>query len=194
MGLLDMLTPHAHETPPDYEAGGAQPSKEHGGHLADRRVEQSQRTADAADAAELLRHLPPAEPPPVIELTRPVGNDEWEPIFMSIPLGQAVEVLGRDELRDTFDVTNQSAALLGKACSVFLFRRETDAQKLANATAAQRAQVLRSTLRAIALPDGAGRTMTHTAPVYAVAVDTAGSGATDALLDVSPERRRQAKP
>lgn len=195
MGLLDALKPpHAGAAVPDYVPGGGQPGKEHGGHLADRRIEQADRTRDASDAAEVLRHVPQPEPAQPVGLTRPVGNNEWEPAFYSVPVGQVIEIVNRDELRDTFDVTNQSAALLGKGCTVFLFRREPDAQKMANATATQRLQMLHGVIRAVTLPDGAGRTLQHTAPVFAVAVDTAATGATEALVDVSSERRSQPRP
>lgn len=195
MGLLDALKPpHAGAAVADYVPGGSQPGKEHGGHLGDRRIEQAEATREAAQAAETLRHLPTPEAAPPVGLTRPVGNDEWEPAFLSVPVGQVVEILNRDQLRDTVDVTNQSSALLGTACTVFLFRREPDAQKMANATATQRLQMLHGVIRAVSLPDGAGRTLQHTAPMFAVAVDTAATGATEALVDVSSERRTQPRP
>lgn len=190
MGLRDLLG----DTRPDaddYGRRGEQPSAHAARGLADRRIEHATRTArEGDDAHELAQRIPPVAPAPIPELTRPIGNDEWEPVYFDVPVGEVVEIVGRDELRDTFDITNQSGALLGLPCAVFLFRRETDARKMANTPAVTRAQLVRSNLRGVSLPDGAGRTLTHTAPVFAVAVDTLGNGATDAIVDVSVERRR----
>lgn len=183
MGLLDRRRDVA-----DYVAEGAQPSEHHGRELPDRRIEQARRQDEHAHA--LPPPTGPEAPPPVVTLTRPVGNFGYEPVTFLVGVGDPVEVLGRDHLRDTVDVTNQSGFLLGTPCTVFLFKRKEDADTFAHQIAnGGLAQALASRPRCVVIPDAAGRQLQHTASVWALAVDIAGNGAVQACVDISAERR-----
>src|SRR3954452_25116043 len=55
--------------------------------------------------------LHPHPHPSIPVVIRHASNDEWIPLMLAIPLGRAVEILGRDEQRETVDVTNQTMAI-----------------------------------------------------------------------------------
>lgn len=147
---------------------------------------------DAAPVARSLAGTVPAplradhHDPSIPVVIRHASNDEWIPLMLAIPLGKAVEILGRDEQRETVDVTNQTMAITGQTALLFLFGDEQQAQNFADDPAANQAQRLNQGIRMAILPDGAGRTFTHTASVWAVAYGAAGG---IAILDVSSERK-----
>lgn len=130
--------------------------------------------------------LHPPHDPSVPVVIRHASNDEWIPLMLAIPLGKAVEILGRDEQRETVDVTNQTMAITGQTALLFLFGDEQQATNFADDPAANQAARLNQGIRMAILPDGAGRTFTHTASVWAVAYGAAGG---IAILDVSSERK-----
>jgi hypothetical protein len=128
--------------------------------------------------------------PGVPVVIRHASNDEWVPLMLAIPLGKAVEILGRDEQRETVDITNQTMAITGQTALLFLFGDEQQAQNFADDPAANQAARLGQGVRMAILPDGAGRTFTHTASVWAVAYDPGGGAPGGiAILDVSAERK-----
>lgn len=151
-----------------------------------------QRTAAAPVAraggttTQQIEQLDPAVP----VVIRYASNDEWIPLMLAVPLGKAVEILGRDAQRDSVDITNQTKAITGQTAMLFLFGDEQQAQNFADDPAASQANRLKQGLRMAILPDGAGRTFTHTASVWAVAYDPDGGAPGGiAILDVSAERK-----
>jgi hypothetical protein len=144
------------------------------------------RQDDAAAVAQHSRILGAVPDAPVI--VRTAANEEWTPLMLAIPAGVAVEIIGRDEDRETFDVTNQSKAVTGTTALLFLFREQREAESFADDSAAVQANRLAQGVRMIVLPDGAGRTFTHTASMWAVAYGVVGGVA---VLDVSAERRNR---
>lgn len=147
----------------------------------------------ATTTADHARHAPgpyaapgPEYAPLVTESRRSSG---WQPRLIAFAAGVAVELLGRDDCRDRADIVNQSSAVTGSTnpALVFLFSDEQQARNFADDSAAQQSAWLARGLRTVVLPDGAARTLKHTAPVWAVAY-----GSTDlAVVDVSAERRSQ---
>lgn len=149
---------------------------------------QHQQAAPAARTTAPGTTPAPLQPhdPSIPVVIRHASNDEWIPLMLAIPLGRAVEILGRDEQREAVDVTNQSFAITGQTALLFLFGDEQQAQNFADDPAAAQAARLNQGIRMAILPDGAGRTFTHTASVWAVAYGAAGG---IAILDVSVERK-----
>lgn len=132
----------------------------------------------------------PVHDPGIPVVIRHAANELWEPLMLAIPLGKAVEILGRDDQRETVDVTNQTKQITGQTALLFLFGDEQQAQNFADDHATNQAQRLKQGIRMAILPDGAGRTFTHTASVWAVAYDPDGGAPNGiAILDVSSERK-----
>lgn len=122
-----------------------------------------------------------------IPLVLPVANTDWYGETFQLEFGDSTgtngkaQVLARDPLRRTADITNQS----GNGVTVVLCRTRADADRIA-----QRAGSANPTLpnngRFIRLPDGTGRTITHTGDVWVV-IDPAAAAI--ATVDVMVERR-----
>ncbi|HUX68893.1 MAG TPA: hypothetical protein VMV41_00115 [Cellulomonadaceae bacterium] len=150
--------------------------------------EHNRHVAAVPEAHQPPVHNPVLLPPdPSIPVDiRHASNDQWVPLMLAIPLGKAVEILGRDEQRETVDVTNQTLAITGQTALLFLFADEQRATDFANDSTTVQAARLNQGIRMTILPDGSGRTFTHTASVWAVAYGAAGG---IAILDVSTERK-----
>lgn len=169
---------------PDYTIGADVPEAARGSLLYGDPQAQlaTQRQESAAHPDTTVK--PSTEPG--ITVVRNAANERWIPMMIAIPAGVAVEIIGRDEDRETFDVTNQSKAVTGATALLFLFADEQTAKSFADDSAAVQANALANGIRMNILPDGAGRTFTHTASVWAVAY---GVGGGVAVIDVSAERR-----
>jgi hypothetical protein len=185
VSILDNIFGHGHgpKAEPDYVAVGEQPATGVGQRMAAdaRAASSTELAAQAAQAANLHEVNTRPEPPTVRQVR--VGNEEWAAETFVMRPGEVVEIVGREGTRDTFDIVNQSSALNDTATEVTiaLCRERRDADRLANGQ-----QPFKSTGRHVYLPDGASRTLTHTAPMYAVA-DPGAAAAAFAFIDVSIE-------
>jgi hypothetical protein len=177
---------HQPEQVPDYQTGADIPQAARGSMLyGDPQAQLATQRQDAAQHVDTTTK----PPEPQITVVRAAANERWNPMMIAIPAGVAVEIIGRDDDRETFDVTNQSKAITGFTALLFLFADEQTARSFADDSAAIQAQALANGIRMNVLPDGAGRTFTHTASMWAVAYAVGGGANGVAVLDVSAERR-----
>jgi hypothetical protein len=184
---MGMFSKHEDDAP-EYVSEGHQPGE--GRLLPDERVTAAigrhERSQTLAADKEADRPAVTTPTGPVVQ-TIHVGNRGWRPETKIVPVGEVSEIVGREPYRDTFDVTNQTSAitadLTGTAvpCNVWLFENRDQAERFKNSG------LTLAEFRGCALPDGAGRTLTHTAPMFAVAVAPSGSAATYAIIDLSIE-------
>ena len=189
MGLLDSLRTappprgRVTPTPDDYSTHGEQGQS---GMLS-----ESQAHLDAIDRGQRAKESALTEPvqvtPTPIVRAKVTAPDEWTPETFILSPGVPVQILGRDDQRETADVTNQTNLenTSGTGQAVYLFRNEGDARNFVNA------DPVPNQGRFAVLPDGAGREMKHTASVWAV---IPRSAAHDAVIDVTAERYKGGRP
>lgn len=192
MGLLDSLRTappprgRVTTTPDDYDTHGSQPGPHQSGMLA-----ESQAHLDAIDRGQRAKETALTEPvqvtPIPIVKAKVAAPDEWTPETFILSPGVVVQILGRDDQRETADVTNQTNLenTSGTGQAVYLFRNEGDARNFVNT------DPVPNQGRFAILPDGAGREMKHTASVWAV---IPANAAHDAVIDVTAERYKGGRP